>query len=119
MPRFISPRSFFSSDPRALLAADPPPVVDVEGQPLAANAERLVKALDFLARFAGRHQHGTGEGRRGQGCEEGAGDARQARALSRDQSRVAREGGSRTRPRRGCSRRVGRRCSSRWSTRAR
>ena len=29
-------------------AADPPPVVDVEGQPLAANAERLAKALDFL-----------------------------------------------------------------------
>jgi hypothetical protein len=29
-------------------AADPPPIVDVEGQPLAANAERLVKALDFL-----------------------------------------------------------------------
>ena len=31
------------------LAADPPPVVgDVEGQPLAANAARIVKALDFL-----------------------------------------------------------------------
>src|SRR5262245_37317937 len=32
-------------------AADPVPVVaGVEGQPLAANAERLVKALDFLGR---------------------------------------------------------------------
>ncbi len=32
-----------------LTAAGPPPVVaDVEGQPLAANAERLVKALQFL-----------------------------------------------------------------------
>lgn len=31
------------------VAADPPPVIgDVEGQPLAANAERLTKALDFL-----------------------------------------------------------------------
>ncbi|MBX9626217.1 MAG: CehA/McbA family metallohydrolase, partial [Gemmataceae bacterium] len=31
--------------------ADPPPVVgDVEGQPLAANAARVVKALDFLGR---------------------------------------------------------------------
>ena len=29
-------------------AADPPPVVDVEFQPLAANAERLTKALEFL-----------------------------------------------------------------------
>ena len=30
-------------------AADPPPVVtDVEGQPVAANAERLAKALEFL-----------------------------------------------------------------------
>ena len=44
------PRSFFSSDPCASLAADPPPVVDVEGQPLAANAERLVKAR-FLKRL--------------------------------------------------------------------
>src|SRR5205823_5567428 len=35
--------------PARLGAADPPPVVgDVEGQPLAANAERLMKALDFL-----------------------------------------------------------------------
>jgi hypothetical protein len=35
--------------PTPLLAADPPPVVtDVEGQPVAANAERLMKALDFL-----------------------------------------------------------------------
>ena len=32
----------------ATQAADPPPVVDVEGQPLAANAERVVKTLDFL-----------------------------------------------------------------------
>ncbi|MEO2090008.1 MAG: CehA/McbA family metallohydrolase, partial [Gemmataceae bacterium] len=33
----------------ALLAADKPPVIDgVDGQPLAANAERLAKALDFL-----------------------------------------------------------------------
>lgn len=32
-----------------VVAADLPPVIgDVEGQPLAANAERLVKALDFL-----------------------------------------------------------------------
>src|SRR4051794_23013837 len=31
------------------VAADPPPVVaDVEGQPLAANAERVAKALQFL-----------------------------------------------------------------------
>jgi hypothetical protein len=31
------------------LAVDPPPVIaDVEGQPLAANAARLVKALEFL-----------------------------------------------------------------------
>lgn len=29
-------------------AAPPPPVTDVEGQPLAANAGRLMKALDFL-----------------------------------------------------------------------
>lgn len=30
-------------------AADPPPVItDVEGQPLAANAERLARALEFL-----------------------------------------------------------------------
>ncbi|MBA4067593.1 MAG: hypothetical protein C0501_28590 [Isosphaera sp.] len=35
--------------PTASPAADPPPVVaGVEGQPLAANAARLVKALDFL-----------------------------------------------------------------------
>src|SRR5438067_13388067 len=35
--------------PARLVAADPPPVVtDVEGQPVAANAERLTKALDFL-----------------------------------------------------------------------
>src|SRR5690349_1502424 len=35
--------------PARLAAADPPPVVtDVEGQPVAANAERLMKALDFL-----------------------------------------------------------------------
>ena len=32
----------------SLRAADLPPVVAVEGQPLAANAERLLKALDFL-----------------------------------------------------------------------
>ncbi len=29
-------------------AADPLPVIEVEGQPLAANAQRLVQALDFL-----------------------------------------------------------------------
>jgi hypothetical protein len=29
-------------------AADPVPVADVDGQPLAANAERLVNALEFL-----------------------------------------------------------------------
>jgi hypothetical protein len=35
--------------PAQLAAADPPPVItDVEGQPVAANAERLMKALDFL-----------------------------------------------------------------------
>src|SRR5206468_3025874 len=35
--------------PARLAAADPPPVVtDVEGQPVAANAERLMKALEFL-----------------------------------------------------------------------
>ena len=35
--------------PARLVAADPPPVIgDVEGQPLAQNAERLMKALDFL-----------------------------------------------------------------------
>ncbi len=35
--------------PTPLLAIDPPPVVaDVEGQPLAANAGRIVKAMDFL-----------------------------------------------------------------------
>ena len=35
--------------PPRLAAADTPPVVtDVEGQPVAANAERLMKALDFL-----------------------------------------------------------------------
>ena len=34
--------------PARLAAADPPPVVtDVEGQPVAANAERLMKALEF------------------------------------------------------------------------
>src|SRR4051794_5398688 len=34
---------------RPAIAADPPPVIgDVEGQPLAANAERLTKALEFL-----------------------------------------------------------------------
>ena len=33
----------------ALPAVEPPPIIaDVEGQPLAANAARLVKALDFL-----------------------------------------------------------------------
>ena len=33
----------------ALPAVEPPPIItDVEGQPLAANAERLAKALDFL-----------------------------------------------------------------------
>jgi hypothetical protein len=31
-------------------AADLPPVVEVEGQPLAANAQRIVQALDFLGR---------------------------------------------------------------------
>jgi hypothetical protein len=37
------------TSPARLAAADPPPVVaGVEGQPLAANAARLVKALDFL-----------------------------------------------------------------------
>ena len=43
-----------------LTAADPPPVVaDVEGQPLAANAERLVKALEFLgAPLPGRRREG-------------------------------------------------------------
>lgn len=29
-------------------AAEPPPIVEVEGQPLAANAERLMQALEFL-----------------------------------------------------------------------
>ncbi|MBL9142981.1 MAG: CehA/McbA family metallohydrolase [Verrucomicrobiaceae bacterium] len=29
-------------------AAEPPPVIEVEGQPLAANAQRLMQALDFL-----------------------------------------------------------------------
>src|SRR5438309_10227397 len=34
---------------RPATAADPPPIItDVEGQPLAQNAERLMKALDFL-----------------------------------------------------------------------
>ena len=34
---------------RPAIAADPPPVIaDVEGQPLGQNAERLIKALDFL-----------------------------------------------------------------------
>ena len=33
----------------AVTAADPPPVIgDVEGQPLAQNAERLLKALDLI-----------------------------------------------------------------------
>ena len=32
----------------SLAYADPPPVVKEEGQPVAANAERLLKALDFL-----------------------------------------------------------------------
>jgi hypothetical protein len=32
----------------AAQAADPPPIITVEGQPLAANAARLAKALDFL-----------------------------------------------------------------------
>jgi hypothetical protein len=32
----------------AVLAADPPPAVEVEGQPLAANAERLLRTLDSL-----------------------------------------------------------------------
>src|SRR5262245_436013 len=34
--------------PPLATAADPPPVVAVEGQPFAANAGRLMKALDFL-----------------------------------------------------------------------
>ena len=35
--------------PARLLAVDPPPIIgDVEGQPLAANADRLLKALEFL-----------------------------------------------------------------------
>ncbi len=39
----------FLAAPAAARAADPPPpVTDVEGQPLAANAERLGKALEFL-----------------------------------------------------------------------
>ena len=67
---------------------------DVEGQPLAANAERLAKALDFLgAPLAGRRREGAGEGHRGQGREEGAGGARQARAVRREhQPGVAGEG---------------------------
>jgi hypothetical protein len=32
-----------------LVAADKPPAVEVEGQPLAANAERVQKALEFLS----------------------------------------------------------------------
>ena len=31
-------------------AADLPPVVEVEGQPLAANAQRIVQALEYLGR---------------------------------------------------------------------
>ena len=34
--------------PAARAADPPPPITDVEGQPLAANAERLGKALQFL-----------------------------------------------------------------------
>ena len=34
--------------PQFTFAADPPLIADVEGQPLAANVERLLQALDFL-----------------------------------------------------------------------
>ena len=37
------------ASPARLLAIDPPPVVaGIEGQPLAQNAGRIVKTLDFL-----------------------------------------------------------------------
>ena len=48
MPRFSLALVALIGIAPALLAADPPPVVDVEGQPLAANAERVVKALESL-----------------------------------------------------------------------
>ena len=48
MPRLISLLSVLLTVSLAP-AVDPPPVIsDVEGQPLAANAERLAKALEFL-----------------------------------------------------------------------
>lgn len=34
--------------PNASRAAEPPPPIEVEGQPLAANAQRVLQALDFL-----------------------------------------------------------------------
>ena len=72
-----------------------------KGQPLAANAERLVKALDFLgAPMPADTAQGARESNRGQGREEAAGGARQARPVRREhQPRVAREG--RARPGRG------------------
>ncbi|VTS02703.1 carbamate hydrolase : Uncharacterized protein OS=Planctomyces maris DSM 8797 GN=PM8797T_04490 PE=4 SV=1: EF-hand_5: EF-hand_5 [Gemmata massiliana] len=48
MPRlFLALFALFAAT-SAAGAADVPVIDDVEGQPLAANAERLVKALDFL-----------------------------------------------------------------------
>lgn len=48
MPRLSLTTIAFLGLTPALFAADPPPIVDVECQPLAANAERVVKALDSL-----------------------------------------------------------------------
>ena len=48
MPRLFLALGAIIALASAARAADVPVIPDVEGQPLAANAERLVKALDFL-----------------------------------------------------------------------
>jgi EF hand domain-containing protein len=48
MTRFLLALLALAGFALAAPAAEPPPIVDVEGQPLAANAERLSTALDSL-----------------------------------------------------------------------
>jgi hypothetical protein len=100
----------------AVLAADPPPAVEVEGQPLAANAERLLRTLDSL----------------GAPLPADVGKALAKAIADKDAKKVqeALDGhvlfvvninpeSRAVRPRRACSRPAGRRLSSRSSTRAR
>jgi hypothetical protein len=48
MPRLSAVLALLAVAPAAIAVDQPPIVAGVEGQPLAANAARLVKALDFL-----------------------------------------------------------------------